>query len=110
MAEKRARAEVRAAGGAGNGEAIPEFVLDFAHLGPVTVADVARDPKRYDQQPLADPMEGPSYGASTAKFYWNDGAPIINSFAHGGCEYVFSERAEVLLRRRPRRRLCRCFC
>ena len=101
MAEKKARAEVRSAGAGKGGKLYHEFVLHFAHLGPVTVADVARDPKRFNEQPLADPMEGPSYGASTAKFYWNDGAPIINSFAHGGCEYVFSERAEVLFADAP---------
>jgi hypothetical protein len=92
--EKKARAELRAA--SAGGRLYPEFVLHFAYLGSVTVAEVARAPKQYDQQPLADPMEGPSYGASTAMFYWNSGAPIINSFAHGGCEYVFSERAEVI--------------
>jgi hypothetical protein len=94
MAEKKARAEVRAA--SAGGKLYPEFVLVFAYLGALTVADVARDPKRFDGQALADPIEGPSYGASTAKFYRNGGAPMINSFAHGGCEYTFSERAAVL--------------
>jgi hypothetical protein len=94
MEEKKARAEVRES--SAGGKLYPEFVLHFTYLGSVTVEDVARDPKRYDQQPLADPMEGPSYGASTAKFYRNSGGPIINSFAHGGCEYAFSVRAEAI--------------
>ncbi|MDP2903647.1 MAG: hypothetical protein Q8N96_11165 [Methylovulum sp.] len=32
---------------------------------------------------LADPIEGSSYGKTTAKFWWNDGIPIISSLAHG---------------------------
>lgn len=58
------------------------FVLEFTH-GKFTVADVLADPKRFNSMSLADPFEGSSYGRTTAKFYWNDGKPVINSLAHG---------------------------
>jgi predicted P-loop ATPase len=68
-----------------------EFLLEFAGgLGTVTVADVLNEPKKYDRKALADPIEGKSYGTTTAKFYWNDGSPTINSQAHGGCKYILS--------------------
>ena len=67
--------------------------LYFAHNKgqPVTVADVLNDPASYDKKPLADPLE-PEYdgGSMTkARFFWNDGKPIINSFAHGQTKYTF---------------------
>ncbi|NOT11300.1 MAG: hypothetical protein HOP23_05630 [Methylococcaceae bacterium] len=56
--------------------------------GTVTVADVLANPEAYDGRALADPVEGVEYGATTAKFYWNNGIkPYINSMAHGGCKY-----------------------
>jgi predicted P-loop ATPase len=68
-----------------------EFLLEFAGgLGTVIVADVLKDPNTYDRKALADPIEGKSYGSTTAKFYWNDGSPTINSQAHGGCKYFLS--------------------
>jgi predicted P-loop ATPase len=68
-----------------------EFLLEFAGgLGTVTVADVLNAPEKYDRKALADPIEGKNYGATTAKFYWNDGSPTINSQAHGGCRYFLS--------------------
>lgn len=65
----------------------PEFTLYFTHLGTVTVREVLANPQKYDQKPLADPVEGVEYGLTTAKFWWNDGNPIINSYAHGGQKY-----------------------
>jgi hypothetical protein len=49
------------------------FVLTFANLGSVTVADVLNHPELYDGKALADPIEGVGYGKTTAKFYWNQG-------------------------------------
>ncbi|MCL7421533.1 MAG: phage/plasmid primase, P4 family [Methylobacter sp.] len=63
-----------------------DFILEFL-TGPVSVADVLRDPGRYDNQPLADPCEGKAYGTTTAKFYINKDKPCINSNAHGGVKY-----------------------
>jgi RecA-family ATPase len=67
-------------------------VLYFQHLKePVTVGEVLDNGQEYDGKQLADPLE-PEYdgGSQTkAKFYWNDGKPIINSFAHGQIKYTF---------------------
>jgi len=72
----------------GNGQNLcDEFPLEFTSAGTVTVKQVLANPNDYDEQTLADPVEGPEYGRLTAKFYWNDGSPIINSMAHGGCVY-----------------------
>lgn len=64
-----------------------DFILDFPS-GAVSVAAVLSDPRSFDGKALADPIEGKSYGSTTAIFYWNKGAkPFINSQAHGGCKY-----------------------
>jgi len=72
--------------------------LYFAHMKKgqaVTVADVLNNPASYDKKPLADPLEPEYDGCSMtkARLFWNDGAPIINSFAHGQTRYTF-ERFE----------------
>lgn len=59
-----------------------DFILEFAE-GSVSVADVLKNPQLYNGKALADPIEGIGYGSTTAKFYWNDGKPVINSLAHG---------------------------
>ncbi|MFA6922514.1 MAG: DUF5906 domain-containing protein, partial [Gallionella sp.] len=59
-----------------------DFILEFS-TGTVSVADVLANPKQYDKQALADPVEGKEYGGTTAMFYWNNGKPVINSLAHG---------------------------
>ena len=59
-----------------------DFVLEFAH-GKFTVGEVLANPKIFDKKALADPFEGSDYGRTTAKFYLNDGKPVINSLAHG---------------------------
>jgi hypothetical protein len=64
-----------------------EFPLEFTSAGIVTINQVLANPNDYDEQTLADPVEGREYGRMTAKFYWNDGSPVINSMAHGGCVY-----------------------
>jgi hypothetical protein len=65
-----------------------DFVLVFADYGPVTVAELFEAPDTYDGKALADPIEGPRYGKTTAMFYWNDGKrPFINSHAHHGTQY-----------------------
>lgn len=74
-----------------------EFMLEFDHLGIVTVADVVANPAKYDRATLADPIEGVAYGRNKAKFYANDGAgkPFIHSFAHGEGRYFLHQHPPV---------------
>ena len=72
------------------GVLLPDVVLpvDDPDLGVVTVADVLAEPARFDGVTLADPLEGPDYGRCKAKIMRRpDGAPWINSFAHGRTSY-----------------------
>ena len=66
-------------------ELYAEFILDFADskLRKVSVKQVLDNPQMFNGKSLADPIEGRTYGSTTAKFYWNDGKPVINSLAHG---------------------------
>jgi hypothetical protein len=67
-------------------------ILYFAHLKEgITIRGVLDNPHEYNGKSLADPLE-PEYegGSKTkAKFYWNDGRPVINSFCHGSVKYTF---------------------
>ena len=76
-----------------------------ADLQGATVADVLADPYRYCDKSLADPIEGVTYGRTTAKVYVRDGVPWINSFAHGGVQYTLVPefKRSVLLRLQYRR-------
>lgn len=74
------------------------FVLYFTDYGPVTVDKLVSDMSFYDGKTLADPVEGPEYGRTTAIFYANlegSGKPFINSMAHGGCKYFIQEIDET---------------
>jgi hypothetical protein len=70
---------------------LPDVELVFVdrELRGCTVGDVLRDPARFENATLADPIEGPSYGRTTAKVMRRktDGRPWIKSFAHGGVTY-----------------------
>ena len=70
------------------GVLLPDLELEFhdADLKGCTVADVLADPERFAGRPLADPIEGVSYGRQTAMVMLrrSDGQPWIKSFAHGG--------------------------
>ncbi|WP_340124178.1 hypothetical protein [Methylobacter svalbardensis] len=59
-----------------------DWILEFSD-GDISVANLLEDHEKYDGRALADPIEGKGYGKTTAKFWWNDGKPIIRSFAHG---------------------------
>ncbi len=59
-----------------------DFILEFT-TGSVSVGEVLAHPTSYDKTALADPIEGVCYGRTTAKFYWNNGQPVIHSHAHG---------------------------
>jgi hypothetical protein len=68
----------------------PDIVLPFddADLDGATVADVLADPKRFEGETLADPIEGIDYGHGKAKIMLRtDGTPWIHSFAHGRTVY-----------------------
>lgn len=78
----------------------PDFLLYFAAVGTATVAEVLSNIKQYDGQALADPIEGPEYGTTTAIFYGNiskgDAKPFVNSFAHGGAKYFLKAEPQVI--------------
>jgi hypothetical protein len=73
-----------------DGILLPDIVLPFddEELVGATVADVLADPGRFEDATLADPIEGPQYGAGKAKIMRRaDGTLWINSFAHGRTIY-----------------------
>lgn len=73
-----------------DGVLLPSAIVEFDDpaLGETTIADVLRDPDKYIEQPMADPLEGPEYGRSTAMLFRRDnGALWIFSFAHGRTDY-----------------------
>jgi hypothetical protein len=72
------------------GVLLPDVVLPFddQELADTTVADVLADPARFEGETLADPIQGPDYGACRAKIMRRaDGTPWIHSFAHGRTVY-----------------------
>lgn len=72
------------------GTLTPEALLEFddPNIGVVSCADVLADPKHFDGETLADPIEGRSLGKCKAKlFVHGDGSIIIHSFIHGGCNF-----------------------
>jgi hypothetical protein len=73
-----------------NGILLPTIELPFddPELAGNTVADVLKDPRRFEGETLADPLEGVAYGKCKAKIMLRaDGALWINSFAHGRTIY-----------------------
>ncbi len=77
-----------------------EWILEFPDED-VTVADVLENYEKYDERSLADPVAGRKYGKSTAKFWWNNGKPVINSFAHGEdtVYFLYKDEPEKKLKR-----------
>jgi len=70
---------------------LPDVPLEFAdpEIGQTTVGAVLLDPGRYIDEPLADPIEGPTYGKQTAKVLRRpNGEVFVRSFAHGGANYA----------------------
>src|SRR5262249_49014076 len=69
----------------------PDIVLPFddPELAGCTVGDVLADPEGFEDETLADPLEGVSYGRCVAKIMRRaDGTPWIHSFAHGRTTYA----------------------
>jgi hypothetical protein len=57
-------------------------------LANKTVVDVLDDPSKFEDESLADPIEGVDYGRTTAiVMIGSDGIPWIKSHAHGGINY-----------------------
>jgi hypothetical protein len=74
----------------------PDIVLPFddADLDGATVADVLADPRRFEGETLADPIEGIDYGHGKAQIMLRtDGTPWIHSFAHGRTVYELRHNA-----------------
>src|SRR5262249_6031122 len=68
----------------------PDIVLPFddPELAGCTVGDVLADPEGFEDETLADPLEGVAYGRCVAKIMRRaDGTPWIHSFAHGRTIY-----------------------
>lgn len=64
-----------------------DFPLTLPSGNEGFVADLIEDWEYYDNKSMPDPHEGIECGRTTAKFYYNDGNPVIYSHAHGGCTY-----------------------
>jgi hypothetical protein len=71
-----------------------ELPFDDPALAGCTVGDVLADPERFEDETLADPLEGVSYGRCVAKVMRRaDGTPWIHSFAHGRTIYELKHDA-----------------
>lgn len=67
-------------------------IIHFAGKDPISVGEMLNRGEDFHGRSLADPLE-PDYegGSKTkAKFFWNDGNPIIHSYAHGSVKYRFA--------------------
>jgi hypothetical protein len=71
-----------------------ELMFDDSELAGCTVGDVLADPERFEDETLADPLEGVAYGPCKAKIMRRaDGTPWIHSFAHGRTIYELKHDA-----------------
>jgi hypothetical protein len=69
-----------------NGEIHNLFPSDLIEIDgeQITVGELESRGEELDGTQMPDPIEGNSYGTTTAKFYHNEGLnPVIRSFAHG---------------------------
>ena len=67
------------------GDLLPTMTVTFVDPDEeVLVSELLRDGERFDQRDCLDPLR-PDYdgGRAVGKFYWNDGMPMIHSFASG---------------------------
>lgn len=67
-----------------NGVLVGGDILVFDDLGAVAVADVLGDLQLYDEQTLADPVDGDIAGKAILYMNAESGHPIVFSQAHGG--------------------------
>jgi hypothetical protein len=74
----------------------PDVVLPFddPELAGCTVGEVLTNPELYENETLADPLEGVAYGRCVAKVMRRaDGTPWVHSFAHGRTTYALQHDA-----------------
>ncbi len=85
--EDQAKTDIEAIVASEGKDLYGSFILYFADGLTPTVSEVLLNHDDYNGKALADPFEGVAYGKTTAKFYWNNGKPVVNSNAHGGAKY-----------------------
>ena len=74
-----------------------ELQFDDPELGATTVADVLRDPDRFVNQTLADPVEGDAYkGGPPMLRRRHNGSLFIHSFAHGCSIYELKHKRPLI--------------
>ncbi len=91
-------AAVRAVASRHYGSLSPQLMLDFDHLGFVSVEAVLADPDRFIGETLADPLEGAGYGRDKAMVLRSKTDPcaiFISSFAHGRAFYQLRHDART---------------
>src|SRR5262249_12867564 len=67
---------------------LPVVDSEFADGSVLKVGGILDNPGMYDNDSLADPLEGAAYGRGKAYIHVGaDGMPWIYSFAHGGMTY-----------------------
>ncbi|MBK6357140.1 MAG: hypothetical protein IPF44_10635 [Betaproteobacteria bacterium] len=71
--------------------------VNFDAFGWVSVAEVLRDPKRYDNATLADPIDGDVCGKAIFFANAESGIPLIYSHAHGGGKFFLKHDLSSLL-------------
>ena len=74
------------------GELPADFMIPLANGEFVSVADVLAAPQRWNGIQTLDPME-PEYdgGRVVGKLLMGRAKPVLNSFAHGGCQYHLAQ-------------------
>jgi hypothetical protein len=73
-----------------------ELPFDAADLAGATVGDVLRDPDRFINATLADPLQGAEAGRGRAMVLRRpNGTVFVHSFAHGRTDYTLVSRAPV---------------
>jgi Virulence-associated protein E-like domain len=84
-----------------NGVLLPDFILPWDDPNATaTVGDVLDHPDAFENQTLADPIEGVEYGRNKAMvMIGRDGLPFIYSFAHGGVIYRLCYDARAIRER-----------
>lgn len=73
----------------------PDSKLIFSDGEKVSVKDVLANPKKYDKTTLYDPFDDEIKNVR-AIFYWNNGIPIIHSFAHGEQNYYLKRNTKLI--------------
>lgn len=70
-----------------SGKLVGSDTLDFDEFGVTTVADVLKNPGKYEEATLADPVDGGAAGKAILYMNKTSGVPLIFSQKHGGCVF-----------------------